>query len=229
MKLVVRVSHGDQVFLDQVDLVSARQRVQFVKQAAVDIGVKEEAVKNDLATIYRELEVLQEKLITETLAPKDKRPRLSEEDSAAAIELLRAPDLLERVTRDYERCGVVGERTNKLVAYLAAVSRLLDEPLAIIIQSSSAAGKTKLMDAVLDFVPEEERIRYSAMTGQSLFCFEGQELKHKILAISEEEGAERASYALKLLQSEGQLRSPRPAKIRSRAAWSRTSTTLRGR
>jgi DNA primase catalytic core len=205
MKLVVRVSRGEQVFLDQVDLVSARQRAQFVKQAAVDIGVKEEIVKNDLASIYRELEVLQEKLISETLAPKEKRPRLNEEESAAALELLRAPDLLERIAGDYERCGVVGERTNKLVAYLAAVSRLLDEPLAIIIQSSSAAGKTKLMDAVLDFVPEEERIRYSAMTGQSLFYFEGQELKHKILAVSEEEGAERASYALKLLQSEGQL------------------------
>jgi DNA primase len=205
MKLVVRVSRGEQVFLDQVDLVSARQRAQFVKQAAVDIGVKEEIVKNDLASIYRELEVVQEKLISETLAPKDKKPRLNEEDAAAALELLRSPDLLGRITADYDRCGVVGERTNKLVAYLASVSRLLDEPLAIIIQSSSAAGKTKLMDAVLDFVPEEERIRYSAMTGQSLFYFEGQELKHKILAVSEEEGAERASYALKLLQSEGQL------------------------
>ena len=30
-------------------------------------------------------------------------------------------------------------------------------------------------------------------------------LKHKILAIVEEEGAERATYALKLLQSEGEL------------------------
>jgi hypothetical protein len=33
----------------------------------------------------------------------------------------------------------------------------------------------------------------------------GQDLKHKILAIVEEEGAERAAYALKLLQSEGEL------------------------
>lgn len=72
-------------------------------------------------------------------------------------------------------------------------------------QSSSAAGKTKLMDAVLDFTPEEERVRYSAVTGQSLFYFKDSNLKHKILAISEEEGAERAAYALKLLQSEGQL------------------------
>ena len=34
----------------------------------------------------------------------------------------------------------------------------------------------------------------------------GADLRHKILAIVEEEGAEKASYALKLLQSEGELR-----------------------
>ena len=61
------------------------------------------------------------------------------------------------------------------------------------------------MDAVLSFVPEEERVQYSAMTGQSLFYMGETNLKHKILAIAEEEGAHRASYALKLLQSEGEL------------------------
>ena len=61
------------------------------------------------------------------------------------------------------------------------------------------------MDAVLAFMPEEERIQYSAMTGQSLFYMGQTSLKHKILAIAEEEGAARASYALKLLQSEGEL------------------------
>jgi len=54
-------------------------------------------------------------------------------------------------------------------------------------------------------MPEEERVQYSAMTGQSLFYMGETNLSHKILAIVEEEGAERASYALKLLQSEGEL------------------------
>ena len=53
--------------------------------------------------------------------------------------------------------------------------------------------------------PEEERVKYSAMTGQSLYYLGETNLKHKILAIVEEEGAEKASYALKLLQSEGEL------------------------
>ena len=92
------------------------------------------------------------------------------------------------------------------MSYLAAVSRLLDKPLAIVVQSSSAAGKSSLMEAVLDFMPEEQREEYSAMTGQALFYMGQKNLKHKILAVSEEEGASRASYALKLLQSEGVLK-----------------------
>ena len=75
----------------------------------------------------------------------------------------------------------------------------------MLIQSSSAAGKSALMDAVLAFVPEEERVQYSAMTGQSLFYMGETSLKHSILAIAEEEGAQPRRYALKLLQSEGEL------------------------
>jgi hypothetical protein len=112
---------------------------------------------------------------------------------------------LNRILDDFHRCGVVGEETNKLVGYLAAVSRKLDKPLAIMIQSTSAAGKTSLMDAVLALMPDEDRVQYSAMTGQSLFYLGEADLKNKILAIAEEEGAHQAAYALKLLQSEGTL------------------------
>ena len=43
------------------------------------------------------------------------------------------------------------------------------------------------------------------MTGQSLFYMGEADLAHKVLAVAEEEGAERAAYALKLLQSDGEL------------------------
>jgi hypothetical protein len=121
------------------------------------------------------------------------------------MELLNDPHLLDRILRDFEACGVVGEEENKLLGYLAGLSRKLEEPLAVIIQSSTAAGKSSLMEAILAFMPEEDRVKYSAMTGQSLFYMGQTDLKHKILAIVEEQGAERASYALKLLQSEGEL------------------------
>jgi DNA primase len=66
-------------------------------------------------------------------------------------------------------------------------------------------GMGALMEAVLGFVPAEECVAFSAMTGQSLFYMGENDLAHKVLAIAEEEGAERAAYALKLLQSEGRL------------------------
>ena len=190
---------------DTFDLYSARHRVAFVKQAAVELGVREESIKQDLGKVLLRLEQLQEEQIRAALEPKRKEVVLTENDRAAALDLLRDPHLVDRILADFQTCGVVGEETNKLVAYLAAVSRKLDDPLAVIIQSSSAAGKTSLMEAVLAFVPEEDRLQFSAMTGQSLFYMGATDLQHRILAIAEEEGAERASYALKLLQSEGEL------------------------
>jgi hypothetical protein len=61
------------------------------------------------------------------------------------------------------------------------------------------------MESVLGFVPDEDRVSFSAMTGQSLFYLGESDLAHKVLSIAEEEGASRAAYALKLLQSEGEL------------------------
>ncbi len=205
LKINLRVMHEGLFHVDNLDLYHARQRNAFILAAADETNLKTELLKRDLGKVLLALENLQEKRLKEALEPKSSAVQLGDEERSLALDLLRDPKLLERVLTDFAACGVVGERTNKLCGYLAAVSRKLDRPLAIIIQSTSAAGKTSLMEAVLEMMPEEERIKYSAMTGQSLYYLGESDLKHKILAIVEEEGAEKASYALKLLQSEGEL------------------------
>jgi DNA primase catalytic core len=205
MKVNVQVSLNGNFHVDTLDLYAARHRTSYIKQAATELEVDEEIIKKDLGKVLLKLEDLQDEMIKQALEPKKKEVKMSEKEKQEALALLKAPDLLERILQDFEKCGVVGEQTNKLVSYLAAVSRKLDNPLAILIQSSSAAGKTWLMEAVLSFMPIEEKIKYSAMTGQSLFYMGETNIKHKILAIVEEEGAERTRYALKLLQSEGEL------------------------
>jgi len=192
--------------VDTLDLFSARQREVFVKQAGRELGLDETAMRRDLGRVLLRLEELLHEEIQKKLAPQeDEAYVLTEDEKAEALELLRSPDLLGEILADFDLAGVVGEETNKLVGYLAATSRKLDAPLAVIIQSNSAAGKSSLMDAVLAFIPKEERVSYSAMTGQSLFYMNETNLAHKILSVAEEEGAQRASYALKLLQSEGEL------------------------
>jgi DNA primase catalytic core len=205
LRVNLLVTRGESLHVDTFDLYSSRHRVMYSKQAGEELGVKEEVVSRDLGRVLWKLEELQRQMIQKTLEPKEQEVTLSAEEKAAALELLRDPRLLDRILADFERCGVVGEETNKLASYVAVVSRLLDAPLAILVQSSSAAGKSALMEAVLAMLPEEQRVQYSAMTGQSLFYMGETDLKHKVLAIVEEEGASRAAYALKLLQSEGAL------------------------
>jgi hypothetical protein len=205
LKINLLASRAEGFHVDTLDLYSARQRAVFVKQAALEMQVKEDVVRHDLGRVLLKLEEMQDEQITKALDPKPAAVAINEEDRAAALELLRDPDLTGRILRDFELCGVVGEETNKLTGYIAAVSRHLEAPLAVILQSSSAAGKSSLMESILAFLPEEHRIEYSAMTGQSLFYMGETDLKNKVLAIVEEEGASRAAYALKLLQSEGVL------------------------
>jgi DNA primase catalytic core len=205
LKVNLMVSRGEHFHVDTLDLYQAKARAGFIRLAGMELSESEETLKHDIGKVLRKVEAMQAEQLSEALKAKEQRPTLSQEEQTEALSLLRAPDLMERILQDFEALGVVGEEPNKLTGYLAAVSRLLDRPLALLIQSASAAGKSSLMDAVLDLVPEEDVVRYSAMSGQSVFYMGDKGLSHKILAIAEEEGAKQASYALKLLQSEGRV------------------------
>jgi DNA primase len=205
LKVNLLVSRQDAFHVDTLDLQIDRQRAAFVKRAAEELAVKEDIIRRDLGRVFLELERRQAEQIRQALEPAKPETHMSDEEREEALRWLKAPALLDRILEDFDACGLVGEETNKLIGYLAAVSRHLESPLAVVVQSSSAAGKSSLMDAVLQFVPEEERIQFSAMTGQSLYYMGEMDLKHKVLAVVEEEGASRAAYALKLLQSEGSL------------------------
>lgn len=205
--MVRRPSDGGDLFhVDGLELLSARARGAFVAEASAELGLAPEAIKRDLGLVLLKLEAVQEERLAQAQAAESKTgPAMTASEESTALAWLKAPDLIDRIAADIASCGVVGEAENALTVYLAALSRKLDRPLAVLIQSTSAAGKSALMDAVMDLVPEEERVAYSAMTGQSLFYLGEADLKHKALAIAEEEGARHASYALKLLQSQGTL------------------------
>ncbi len=205
LKIALRLRHGERFHLDQVDLCRDMERRRFVERAAEETGLTADLLKRDLGKLLLAVEQAQADCLA--AGPPTEKPVvvLSPEEREAALTWLREPNLIGRLRAAFHQAGIIGEETNTLVAYLAGVSRKLERPLAIIIQSASAAGKTTLMDAVLSFFPEEDRVKYSAMTGQSLYYLGETNLKHKILAVVEEAGAEKASYALKLLQSEGEL------------------------
>ena len=81
---------------------------------------------------------------------------MTADDGAAAIALLKDPHLLDHVLSDLEKCGVVGEETNKRLLYLVAVSRKLEDPLSAIVLSQSGAGKSGLTETIGRLCPPED-------------------------------------------------------------------------
>jgi len=202
MKINLRTIYNENYYVDTIDLYSAKNREHYADDCAEELGINRDTLKEDLkAIIYR----LEELLECRQNTVSEQKQEMSEAEKNEAMEFLKSPDLFNQILKDFEDLGYVGEETNKLVGYFASVSRKLDDPLAIMIMSRSAAGKSKLMDTILKFVPAEDYVKYTAVTGQALF-YKGENcFVHKILAIVEDEGAARATYSLKTFQSDKEL------------------------
>jgi DNA primase len=182
--------------LDTVDLYSNRSRLFFAKACAVLFSEKEEIITEDVTKLID---------LAESWKPENKDassvPKMTKAEEDEALEFLKDPELFSQILVDFETIGITGEDANKLMGYLSATSRKLDEPLSVLIQSRSAAGKSTLQDAVLSLIPEEDYIKYTRITGQALFYKEEDSLVHKLLAIEEEHGARDASYSIRNIQS----------------------------
>lgn len=181
--------------LSTIDLYSSRSRVWFAKLCADLFGAAEELIKEDIGRLLTLVEAW--KPGKQEIKPNEP----SKAEKAEALRLLNSPDMFGQILADLETIGVTGEKTNKLVGYLAAVSRKTDEPLSVLIQSRSAAGKSTLQDAVLSLVPDEDYVKYTRITDQALFYKDEDSLVHKILAIEEEAGMGGAAYSIRNIQS----------------------------
>jgi DNA primase catalytic core len=199
LKVTVKASvktDGNAPFeLTTIDLYSSRSRIYFAKLCAALFDATEELIKEDIGKLLSRVE---------SFTPKNKKQDThepTESEKTAAMGFLTNPDMFKEILTDLETTGIIGEETNKLIGYLAAVSRKLDDPLSVLIQSRSAAGKSTLQDAVLSLVPPEDYVKYTRITDQALFYKDEDSLVHKILAIEEETGMGGAAYSIRNIQT----------------------------
>lgn len=223
--LSVTDSETGRFHLDTLDLYAARQRTSFLSTAAAELKADRDALAVEMAEVIGAAEQRRDEATSKKATLP---PAMTDAERADAMELLTAPDLLDRLGADLVAMGVVGEETNLLVCYLATISRLCERPFGVLVQSSSAAGKSTLTDAVCSLVPHEDLVSLSAITSQALYYLGGGDLAHKVLAVAEEAGAASASYALKLLVSEGHLSIASTGKDRSTGRLSTSSYEING-
>ena len=201
LKVTVRVEHAGRLHVDTLDLYSARSRRTLAQDLCRLYEETPDIVEADIAKLVKRCEAVR----VDAEAGAAAAPVLSAKEKEEAEAFGRRPDLFEAILADFETCGLVGEEPNKLLGYLAAVSRKMPEPLSVLILSSSGAGKTALQDAACGFVPPEDLVKLTSLSGKALFYKDRMSLKHKALALEEGAGAEDASYAIRNLISQGEL------------------------
>jgi hypothetical protein len=190
--------------IDTLDLYVSRARESFAESCAKYLKVQQSMVMAELSLLIAALESERISMREKGSATAAVTP-MSEEEKKEALDALKSKDLLRNIAEDFDGIGYIGEKVNKLIVYIAAVSRLQPDPLAVLVLSRSGAGKTSLQDAVCKLVPPESVIQYTRLTGQSLFYRDKDALKNRVLAIEEEDGMREAMYSIKTLISSQRL------------------------
>ncbi|MCP4255197.1 MAG: DNA primase, partial [Candidatus Scalindua sp.] len=200
----IKMHKGKKRFhVDTVDFYSSRSRRLLIGGLVDLFGEGEETITEDISKI---MELLERHRGTDDQEDSNKpKAEMTAEDKEEALRFLKNPNMFEEIIADFETAGYTGDNTNKLLCYIAAISRKLDNPLSVMIQSRSVAGKSFLQDTVLSFIPEEDYVKYTRLTDQSLFYKEQKSLVHKILAIEEFDGMSGAVYSIRAIQSSGKI------------------------
>jgi DNA primase len=205
LKINLRMTVGKLFHLDTLDLYQFRLRQTFTQVAAKLCGVNESTINADILSLIEHLEAERLQMRKTSAAEVETAAPMTKAEKQVALAFLKDANLCEKIVEDFRRCGLVGERSTVLTAYLGAVSRKLSEPLALLIVARSGAGKSALQDALCAFVPPEELVRVTRLTGQALFYKDPYSLQRKMLVIAEDEGAKEAVYSLRTLASDQRL------------------------
>jgi len=102
-----------------------------------------------------------------------------------AVRLLNSPELLGEIIEDAARLGIAGEAVLFATIYLVGTSRVLNKPLAAIVQGSSSSGKSYVTEVAAKLFPEETKKTASQITPQALFYLPPGSLCHRFLVAGE--------------------------------------------
>jgi DNA primase len=208
LRVTVKVTRGEALHVDTLDLYASRSRAEFARRVAKVFTVESSAVESALLALLVEAEKAAETQDAEGEAS----PEMSETERAEALAFLRRKDLLDQAARDIDALGYVGEETNKRLLYLVAVSRKLEDSLSAIVLSQSGAGKSGLTEVIERLCPPEDVVLLTRLTPQSLYYTEPGFLDRKLVIIEERYGSMEADYSIRVLQSRKKLIAAAPIK-----------------
>ena len=201
LRINLRASSEGQTYYDSLDLYSAKARSGYALALHRSWGIEPTRVEKDLVQILEHLE----KERDAQLRAASSKPviEITPQDRQAGLELLRDPQLFDRISADLSALGYVGEDLNKQLLYLCASSRKLDDPISVLILSQSASGKSFLVDCVKKLMPPEDVVAVTSLSDQALNYIG--DLMHKFLVLGESVHGEVVEHQIREMLSGKEL------------------------
>ena len=213
LRVYLKFQLEDFTLREQINLISMREKERFARRMKEYTGkdISEYTLLAELEDLSAYLEDYQEKKYIEGQEAANKYLRrkhvMTPAEEEAAKQTLRERDYLTDILLiALEAMGIKGERNNKILIAIAAISRLDKYPVHILVVAGPGTGKSKLQQVILSLLPEEAVFRLSRSTENVLYYMEPNALKNKIISIDETEGAASGNfYSYRTLMSEGRL------------------------
>jgi len=201
LKVSIKAEYQGEKFPDKIDLYSSRSRNSFSLTLSQKFNVETKRIEKDLLQIVDYLEA-------ETMKRLEGNNglhliELTEEERRIGMELLKSADIFNQIIKDMEILGYVGEDLNKLLLYIAATSRIMDDPISVMIISQSAAGKSLLVDTLRKLLPHDEVVSLTSLSDQALNYIG--DLLHKFLIMGEAVHNELIEHQIREMLSNKEL------------------------
>jgi len=206
LRATLKVEHENNSPIRQnLDLYHSSQVTKLTEQIAGLYKLPQEQITETIEQLTSELENWRMSQLEILSKPTKETPPITGAEKSKAIKWLKAPKLMERTQELLGQAGIVGEETNRLLLWLVMSSRKTIRPLHAVSLAASGIGKTYLQQTLADLLPPEDVLEMTSLSGNALYYFKGDELRHKLLLIEDLDGAEEVLYPLRELQSKGRL------------------------
>jgi hypothetical protein len=162
---------GDADFIERLAELSRKNRTGFdtVLTAAGEHKHKTKPLHDAVKRVVGDLEKAEQQQHAkqaehESAAALDRRRKRLDAIEAVAGPYLKDLAVLYGIGRAMAHRGLVEEKENALLLYLAVLSQITAKPVSVIVKGESSGGKSYLVKKVLELVPRESHIDLTSMS-----------------------------------------------------------------
>jgi hypothetical protein len=98
---------------------------------------------------------------------KEKKRNTKRNFRSAAMKLIRDSLFLFLVVLKIGEMGIIGEKRNRLVLFLAGLTKDFERPVSVLEKGASSTGKSELMKTVITLFPPECVLKRASLSGKA--------------------------------------------------------------